>query len=589
MKSAQIPGTFRLEHIRAVVGAINDGVGSNALIGVKTGIKTRHVSFAVNAARILGWISGEIGALRTTASGRKLLEAEPGSRAEANHFKRGITASKEVKTLAPKLLTKSAPDYEALTEAISQATGLSETSAKRAARVLLSWRRQALLEQPPEEPQEQKARNKTSKPKPKKSSTTPPKSTPKSKPAPKTPQTSGVTQLSMLHVEGFGAFRSARVDLDNLTVFLGQAGLSRASLLDALRFLARAQHIGVAGALRQHSSFAALNSSADGPTLDLGIALEVALAPLAGPGGEHSHLRYELALTRDPGEPARPRGEALYLKPAARTKTNQLLTDPDEVPESWRQVFARDGAQKVWFRSELGKWRTTYALDPNRLALAEVPADVGKFPAATALKRFVFSGFSQLMIHTNTLVAPARAHGQSRLTGGDANLVRALAKLETERPEDFEKWLDWARKALPSLEDVTISRREDTAALSLDVVVEKDHVIPAARLSPATLRAMTLLALPFTIAPGELVHVDDPSLTVPPTTLAEIVNCWASHRSGGQIIVTTESPLWASMTPLKQLLLLREGARGSAELVKGARNKKVEAWRKAVDLAGLAF
>ena len=90
MRGTDIPGTFRLEHIRGVIRTIAEGTTSTTDISSKTSMSSRHVSFALHSARLLGWLVGDPKSWQITAAGIELLDTSPGSLEEAWVFRRGI-------------------------------------------------------------------------------------------------------------------------------------------------------------------------------------------------------------------------------------------------------------------------------------------------------------------------------------------------------------------------------------------------------------------------------------------------------------------------------------------------------------------
>jgi hypothetical protein len=141
-ESHQIPQADNLDDVRRVVAGVADGA-TPAQISERTEISARHVSYALQAAKTLGWLApGD--KPEVTDLGQKLLATAAESLEERDCFRRAITESDVLKSIAPELLAPATPSRDDLTARIRRAVpDLSEETAKRRAQTLLSWRTRA--------------------------------------------------------------------------------------------------------------------------------------------------------------------------------------------------------------------------------------------------------------------------------------------------------------------------------------------------------------------------------------------------------------------------------------------------------------
>ncbi|WP_394836277.1 DUF262 domain-containing protein [Pendulispora rubella] len=151
MQSRDIPQTNRFERIRTVLQSIHDGAKESLRVDEKTGIGMRHASYALNTARILGWLEEDSHEYALTESGRSFLATETGSDVERSTLRAAVLASRVVRELTPNLLDEQhAPSIEGVALAIRRNTpNMSESTAYRRAQTLLSWRQQILQENAP--------------------------------------------------------------------------------------------------------------------------------------------------------------------------------------------------------------------------------------------------------------------------------------------------------------------------------------------------------------------------------------------------------------------------------------------------------
>jgi hypothetical protein len=115
-ESHQIPQADNLDDVRRVIAGVADGA-TPPQISERTEISARHVSYALQAARTLGWLA-PADKLEVTDLGRELLATAPGGLEERDCFRRSITESDVLKGLAPELLAPATPSRDDLTARI---------------------------------------------------------------------------------------------------------------------------------------------------------------------------------------------------------------------------------------------------------------------------------------------------------------------------------------------------------------------------------------------------------------------------------------------------------------------------------------
>ncbi len=582
MRGSRIPGTFRLEHIRAVVEAIAKGVGSSNLIGLKTGISTRHVSFAISAAEMLGWIGGTAGRWKATRSGKALLNESPGSQREAAVFEAGIASNEDLHALVPDLLGDEAPDFDEMTARISERAGLSQASAKRGARVLMSWRRQALLRAddgtstatPPVKEKNEKTRQETSE-----QGT---RSHPLTGEAEADIAASTSTlRLASLRIEGWGPFRAVGAELRPVTVLLGDIGSGKSTLVDAIALVGDMLNLGISRAIEARGqTFDEIVTGGRGNSF--GVAFELDLPEELRPEPRLARARYELVIGRTRRRSVGVQWEWLGVKPAGG-RPARVRTAVNELPSDWRPILGVGGTRRAWLRAEKARWSTQYNMSRQRLLLGAIPDDPSRFPAALAVQSFFRLGLKELDLRTSLIKKPCSPLSSPKLARDGSNLAQVIRRLRRADPERFRRWLNHLRRALPTLTDLNISQRPSDLHLSLEAHFEDKlglHV-DGRRLSDGTLRLLTLSILPYAGDAWALYVVDDPALCFGPQSVDLLTKCWADGAS--QILVTTQSPVWARLARLEDILCIRKNAAGTSELVAGRRHAGLKRWRQSMD------
>ncbi|MBI4953128.1 MAG: hypothetical protein HY908_13930 [Myxococcales bacterium] len=138
--------------VRRVVAEVATGATESDAIARATAIELRHVDYALQAGRVLGWLERSRGAMRVTETGRALLLSRRESAEERGLIRRAVESTAVVRQLVPWLLGPVRPTRADVEAALVSGAALARSTATRRAQTLLSWRRQ-LVADPPDEPE----------------------------------------------------------------------------------------------------------------------------------------------------------------------------------------------------------------------------------------------------------------------------------------------------------------------------------------------------------------------------------------------------------------------------------------------------
>jgi predicted ATPase len=502
----EIPGTFRLEHIRAVVQGVADGTGNSSELRQSMDLSPRHVSFAVGAARMLGWIRGDAKGWKMTKAGRILLAAPRDSDEEARTFEAAIRKSKDVRQIAPDLLVDEGPSFDELTHRISEFTGMAEASAKRGARVLLSWRRQA-LEPDPAQPEG------IGKPD---ESPEPIESPDQEKPRKHDePQNTDLLKKGILSVtlSGWGPFLKGMLSVGDLTVLTGPSGSGKSSFIDSLLFLCEAlRHGPNAAVIARAQGFSELLFGNEG---ELVIGLEAAI-----PSPDPSVLRYQLTLAPDASDRARVVHEILRSSSASG------------------DVLSREADNVATYKAEGGEI-FVLPLSAERLALAAVPDDFERFPAALQLRDMLLRDVVRLSFHVGDLTDPCSPLvNPSSLIRGGGGLPLVLEKLADNDLNSLSGLKTTVRRAAPSVSEIWVREREADRHLTLEFRFDNGLSLPARRVSSGILRTLALATEAETCREGSLLMIDDFGSGLDPSSIRALIDRFAEPMNG-QILLTS--------------------------------------------------
>lgn len=138
-----IPQADNLLRLRLSIDAIAAGMKTQEQIVEYTRITSRHVAYALHAARVLGFLNQEP-SYRLTDMGRALCATRRMSDEERACIKQAYARSPVLTRLAPGLFDEPGPSLETIAGNIEEHARLARATARRRAQTLLSWRIQIL-------------------------------------------------------------------------------------------------------------------------------------------------------------------------------------------------------------------------------------------------------------------------------------------------------------------------------------------------------------------------------------------------------------------------------------------------------------
>ena len=147
MDGIDIPQSNRLDRVRDVIHVISEGTLGTHEIHSKTGIKTRHILYAVHSARILNLLTIEEHGFALTELGRDLISTARNSQAETELLRYAICNSRILHYIAPGLLESVIPSVQQMTDRIMRLSSLSHSTVKRRVGTLMAWRHRLMTGQ----------------------------------------------------------------------------------------------------------------------------------------------------------------------------------------------------------------------------------------------------------------------------------------------------------------------------------------------------------------------------------------------------------------------------------------------------------
>ncbi len=315
-----------------------------------------------------------------------------------------------------------------------------------------------------------------------------------------------ITRLTVSNFRSLG--ENVRVPFNRFTALVGPNGSGKSNVVDALRFVSDAMHMGLSGAITDRHGIQAVRRWSAGHPYNVAIQLELALG-----GGTAS---YGFVL----------RGDAAEEYSVKQEEAEILI-----------------GGARHRFRVEAGKWiegpeglRPT--LDPQSLALPLVGGDARFERLVHALQRIALYAIFPDALRVPqkySPVKPMERHGSNW-----AAILKDQPK-ETWKPDLVEA----LRKLTGDIEDIRVQQAASYLVVQFEHSTEGKKArkwFDSAQESDGTLRMAGIITALLQDPPLPVVGVEEPELTVHPGAIGLLYDYLAQAAKRSQVIVTTHSP-----------------------------------------------
>jgi predicted ATPase len=348
--------------------------------------------------------------------------------------------------------------------------------------------------------------------------------------------------LHSFQVENFKAIRdSGRVEFGWLTAFIGNNGVGKSSLLEALETFRDVVFAGVDAAFSRWRGFEqALNKASERKELK-----------------RHPHHRNSYT---DPMRFAldwnRPSQSLAFSQIITQGYDNTLFIQSEEL------IQTRKDRTKRWTRGDTGKVQFKGERPGNHksetVTLRDLPA------GESMLKQFAWETFDRwqfLMLNPEQMGQPRsqqRASSEVRLAKDGGNVAEYLNDIRKKDPNAFDGLLDAVRHVLPYAVDCQPSLTSELERAFYLKLKEDTFEIPGWLLSTGTLRILALLACLRHPMPPQLLVIEEIENGLDPRTLNLVVEEIRAAITGGttQVILTTHSPYLLDLLDLSHIVVV---------------------------------
>ncbi len=417
--------------------------------------------------------------------------------------------------------------------------------------------------------------------------------------------------ITGVEIRNYRGLRYIPLKLEAFQVLVGPNASGKTTLLDTINFIRDLLVGGLDAAVYGDPRFTIPPRAADprdltwmrqGGDLEIALTLDLPDHVVKVLGGRHDKARYEVAIATD--GPLSFRAENFFLVAAGngqdrRPEQGDLFPNPPEspgpivthpgrqTPAGRRKVVSKTGDQgNDYFKSEVSKWNNMFRLGPGRSALANLPEDEDKFPAAVWTKRFLMDGVHRLSLNGEAMRRPAPAGSPRGFQPDGTNLPWVVHSLEEEAPDRFAWWVEHLRSALPDLTGISTAEREADRARYLIVTYKSGLEAPSWLLSDGTLRMLALTLLPYLPDPPPLTLIEEPENGIHPQAVETVVQALQSVVDG-QLLCATHSPLLLAQIRRDEVLCFARTEEGAVDIRNGRDHPRLHQWRSALHLGDL--
>lgn len=416
--------------------------------------------------------------------------------------------------------------------------------------------------------------------------------------------------IRQLEVKGLRALRYVSVDFEPFLVMVGPNACGKSTLFDALLLvrdiLASGLDAAVFGNARMNIAPRAVDPLdltwlRQGGGVEVAVTLELPTAIVEKLGQRYRYARYELGIHTD-GRLGFDH-ETLWLCDEIKQREIHQQTQfpfPETPPEhivllqnkksppGWRKVVSKVvESGNDYFRSETSDWNNLFRLGPAKSALANLPEDEQKFPAATWAKRVLMEGIHRLMLNAEKMRMPSPAGSPADFLPDGSNLPWVVHALENKSGSKAkEDWVAHLATTLDDLDDVQTCEKKEDRSRYIQLKYKSGLIAPSWVLSDGTLRLLALTLLAYAPTTPNVVLIEEPENGIHPKAMETVMQSLSSVYDA-QVLCATHSPVVLSLLESKQILCFGKTDEGAVDIVRGNEHPRLREWQSALNLGEL--
>jgi energy-coupling factor transporter ATP-binding protein EcfA2 len=278
--------------------------------------------------------------------------------------------------------------------------------------------------------------------------------------------------------------------------------------------------------------------------------------------------------------------EFLHLVPQSTKEPESAWGIGGDRPRTWRTIIRRERGGPAAIKAEYERSSFDLRLEPEQLALANIPLDSHLFPAAVYFKQLLDGGLMRYEPNWASLRTACPPGQPKRIRMDAANLPWLVLWLKQDDPKRFKRWVQHVQQALPNVTAIEAIEREEDHHAYLKVEYQGEYSVTSSGLSDGTLRILALTILPYLEYAPRVIVLEEPENGIHPRAIQRVLESLTSMYDS-QVWLSTHSPIVLAHTDLKQVIVMHIDETGSVQAIPGNKHPRLQDWQGGIDLGSL--
>lgn len=278
--------------------------------------------------------------------------------------------------------------------------------------------------------------------------------------------------------------------------------------------------------------------------------------------------------------------EFLHLVPQSTNEPEAGWGIGGNRPRSWRTVLSRERGSPGVIKGEYERNSFDLRLEPQQLALANIPMDSHLFPASVYFRQLLDGGLMRYEPNWAALRTACPPGQPKRIRADAANLPWLVMWLKEGNPKRFLLWARHIQQALTNVSVIDAIEREEDHHAYLKLDYHGGYSVTSSGLSDGTLRILALTVLPYLDYAPRVVCLEEPENGIHPRAIQRVVESLSSMYDS-QVWLSTHSPIVLAHTDLDQVIVMHTNEAGSVQAIPGNEHPLLKDWQGGIDLGSL--
>ncbi|MGB9745770.1 MAG: methylation-associated defense system AAA family ATPase MAD3 [Bacteroidales bacterium] len=402
--------------------------------------------------------------------------------------------------------------------------------------------------------------------------------------------------IELIQILNYRCLRYVNLPLQRFHVLVGANASGKSTFLDAIQFLSHILNNGIDEAIKSRgSTFDELTFAGNGN--DIEFAIEAKIPENIKSNPYFNKIRYELRIGKhiETEENCIKEERVILLKKeyvnnGKDNKDRSLFPIEPIVPSTvlikkyskgiYRRVVTKNPeGNDNFYIEESGKsgWLPSFKLGIKKSALANLPEDVTKFPAATWLKGFLQNGIRMIILNSLLMRRPSSPGLGTFFRTDGSNLPWVIENLKKNQGK-YNQWIEHLKILLPDIDDIVIIEREEDKHKYIKIRYKNGITVPSWLLSDGTLRALALTIIAYIKDIQGVFLIEEPENGIHPAAI-ECVYQSLSSVYNAQIFLASHSPVLLSLVKPAELLCFSKTNKGITDIIYGSEHPKLKDWQ----------